>query len=162
MKTFLLLTLISFFGIFAAGQKKIEKAPLKLFFEVDETKFCFGNAVNITAKLRNVSKKPMVVDLNKIGHIKGFDIDSTNQGMLTGAPIAVGRHYKANFRILQPNESYIKDLKFVFDGEFFKNGRRYSMYIGYEQNRPEKFENIEAWKGIIFSNEVKILMKKCN
>ena len=56
----------------------------------------------------------------------------------------------------------LKDLKFVFDGEFFKNGRRYSMYIGYEQNRPEKFENIEAWKGIIFSNEVKILMKKCN
>lgn len=104
----------------------------------------------------------MVVDLRRIGVIKSFNDNSKNAGLLIDGPLIVGRHYKPDFKILESNESHTKNLQFVFENEFFKSSRKYSMQIGYEQFQDEKFESLDVWQGTIYSNERNIFIKKCD
>ena len=105
--------------------------------------------------------------MNKIGLVKYFDLfinkskkDPYGGFVLVGPQISPS-HYKPNFKILLPKESYVESQKFIFDKVNFIVSQKYSMQIGYEQNEVNKFENIEVWKGIVNSNELTIFVHKC-
>ena len=165
MRTISLIVFIIIFNIFVSGQEKKEFDSLKIDFKIKSQSLCFGDSVNITANLINTSKKLVIVDVNLIGSIKYFDrfINKSKKDLSIEIEpdIFPSKHYKPNFIILQPMETYTKNLIFVFNDNFFNRPANYQMQIGYEKSVKTKYEGINIWTGIIYSNTVNLSIKKC-
>lgn len=167
MKRIFFLTILSALLLFPClAQVKTESDFLQFFVEIKSKNICFGDSTDIVAKLTNVSKTPIVVDIKQIDYIINFDssIDKPKQDSFESFSLIKIRspHSKPDFIILQSGESYVKNLNFIFDNEFFTIPQKYRMRISYGQFSEMKFNNNEVWSGTVKSNEVNIFIKKCN
>lgn len=164
MRILLTLTFIGILGIFVNGQEKREKSYLQLSFDIQNKNICIGDSIDVVAKLTNIYKNPVVVDDNQIGSIKIFDRlinGKIDQYKSFGTQQMSPHHSKPNFVILQPKETYKKNLNFIFDNEYFVKAGKYQMQIGYQQRKDEKFESFNVWQGTVFSNKILISTNQC-
>ncbi len=167
MKSCLIAALIIiFFGsILVFGQNKKEADFLQFSVKEKDKKICFGDSVKFTADFKNSSKNSVVIDINQIGSMFSFEryISKYRKEPYGSFAEGVGlaSHYKPNLIVLKPMESHNKNLEFVFGDDYFKKVGRYEMQIEYRQALDIRFENIDAWQGVIFSNKIFIIVKEC-
>lgn len=165
MKTFFVFILIGIFGISAHCQENNKADFLQLSFTLKEKDICFGDSIEFVAKLTNISKNPIVIDIRRIGSINYFErhISKTEKEPHEEVLFEQGlaSHYNPDFLVLQPNKSYTKNLEFVLNDDFFTKNGKYQMEIGYNQILDRKFENTNVWEGTVFSNKIVIFVNKC-
>lgn len=166
MNLFIKIFLILLFATMANGQKAAELQKLKLTFKIKKNKVCNKESLNFKAYLTNSSKESLVIDSKRIGSMFFFTrLSSENKPDLDNS-FATGFltpfHYKPDFVLLKPNDSYTKAIVFNFNNEFFDFYGDAEMMIGYQQLLTEKFQETNVWIGTIFSNNLNIHLNKCN
>ena len=87
------------------GQSTKSEAPLKLHLAAKNPSACLDESHEFLARLKNISRQAVVVDIHRIGSSASFEfIRDKSVSMGFGTPY--GSHYKPDLVILQPGETY--------------------------------------------------------
>ena len=154
----LLLALLLEFPTFAQSPKS--EIPLKLYLGAKSSTACLGESHEFLTTLKNVSQRPVVIDVHRIGSHRFFElIRDKSVSMGFGTPYA--SHYKPDLMTLQPGQIYSRQTEFDFKSDEFSQDGRYTMLIWYEENRVTLFEKNDAWQGVVKSNTITLDVRKC-
>ena len=121
-------------GVIAKGQDNNAKS-LNLVIKVNKNRLCFKESIDLTTKITNLSKTPMIIDTKQIGYMTDFSWSiSKSKGHEGGSLNFIGENnfasHKPKFVILQPNESYIENAPIPLENPAFTKARNYKMKIG--------------------------------
>lgn len=138
--------------------------PLKLRLTAPEgLSGCLGSKLDLSLTLTNVSNKAVVFERGRVGAWSVFEYQE--RGRTREDSFAHGEgppsHYRPEYLILQPKESFSAPYSFYLDPEQFNKAGRYSLSIGYSSNRDATLDGMKVWTGNISSKEVYFLVKEC-
>jgi hypothetical protein len=154
----LLLTLLLEFPTYAQSARS--EIPLKLHLAAKNSSACLDESHEFLARLKNISRQPVIVDVHRIGSSASFEFIRDNSvSMGFGTPY--GSHYKPDLVILQPGETYSAPTHVDFKSDHFSKTGRYTMQIWYKENRVALFEKNDAWQGTVRSNKITLDVRNC-
>lgn len=160
MRMLLIIALISNFSAITPGQAK-----LRLSIDFRDKTVCLQDSVEIVATLKNLGRRPIAIDPNRIGSVSVFDrfVGTRNGGSGSfGSVQGPPTDYIPKFIVLPPNRSYILNKTFVFDRRRFSKTGEYRMKVGYEQPTAIMYDRVRVWSGLVYSNTKPIIVKDCS
>ncbi len=165
MKVLIFLALILISCNTAIHGQDDEKSPLKLTIKLETKQICNEDSLKLAVWMKNVSENSVIVDTTMINtRTIGSWSGRTAKGFVgvgTSSISHSGRPAKPNFIVLNPGESYETDTKYKVEAHDIVASIKYTLKIGYGQTSRSVFEELEVWRGFVYSNDVSVSVEPC-